>query len=71
MRRPTLSALTVSLLVASTLFLMSNSSGVAHQQNKTEPVRRAVTTRASNVMRAAITILISKSIWLFHWEGGR
>lgn len=34
MRRPTLSILTVSLLVASTLFLMSNSSGVAHQQNK-------------------------------------
>lgn len=34
MHRPTLSALTVSLIVASTLFLMSNSSGVAHQQNK-------------------------------------
>jgi len=34
MRRPTLPALTVSLIVASTLFLMSNSSGVAHQQNK-------------------------------------
>ena len=48
---------------------MSNSSGVAHQQNKDRTGARAVTTRASNAVPEAITILISKSIWLFHWEG--